>query len=550
MRRENIRTISIVLFVLVTLFYLSPLFLPKDIDEETGAKTVRKPFAFWTEKTLRLGLDLQGGMEINLYVDLSDVPRADHDMAVRGAVEVIQNRIDQFGVAEPSIQRVGDNRIVVQLPGVTDFQRAKDLIGRTAMLNFQIVATQEETRREIERMDLWLSQNHEKYPFLRQYLGFDDETSQDLFQIEEEDDDDFEYESTSWERDILSFLAGSGSGARAWSVRHEYKDIIRRLINDEDFQNAVTPGFQILLERESAIAPRADLEVYVVYSNAEVSGTHLANAETRIGDDDGFSTNRPYVSLRFTREGARVFERVTAQNIRRQLAVVLDNVVYVAPVIQDRISGGEAIITGNYTMQEANDLTIVLRAGSLPAPVEIGEERTVGPSLGSDSIKYGMRAGVIGLVLVMIFMVIYYQLSGAIANIALILNTAFVLAALTFFEATLTLPGIAGLILTIGMAVDSNVLIFERIREELRLGKTVRNAVEAGYTRAMVTIIDANITTLIVAVVLYQFGSGPIRGFAVTLSIGIIASFFTAIFLVKAIFDNFITNKTRSKLSI
>jgi len=545
MKNETIRTLSIVLFILVTLFYLSPLVLQKDIDEETGSKTLRKPFAFWTEKMLRLGLDLQGGMEINLYVDLDEIPRADHDMAVKGAVEVIQNRIDQFGVAEPSIQQVGERKIVVQLPGVTDFQRAKDLIGRTAMLHFQLVATNDEIRRVVDQMDLWLSHNHTQYPFLAREFDFGSDESDNPLQTEE---DDFEYESKEWHQDIFSYLVGTGAGGM--SIRHEFKDLARRLLSDESFQNAIPAGFQIALSRESALSPRADLGVYVLYANSEISGTHLANADTQMGDRDGLGGNRPYVGIRFNRDGSRLFERITAQNIRRQLAIVLDDIVYMAPTIQDRISGGEAQITGNFTLQECNDLVIVLRAGSLPAPVSIGEERTVGPSLGSDSIKYGTRAGILGLALVMIFMIVYYKLSGAIANLALLLNTAFIFAALTFFEATLTLPGIAGLILTVGMAIDANVLIFERIKEELKNGKTVRNAVESGYSRAMVTIIDSNITTLIVALVLYQFGSGPVRGFAVTLSIGILASFFTAVFFVRAIFDSFITNKNRNKLSI
>ena len=556
MRRETIRTISIVLFILVTLFYLSPLVLPKDVDEETGIASLKKPLPFWTEKMLRLGLDLQGGMEINLYVDLSEIPRQDQEFAIRGAVEVIQNRIDQFGVAEPTIQQVGENRIVVQLPGVTDFQRAKDLIGRTAMLHFQLVATDDETRRVVDQMDLWLSQNHDKYPALERELSFGEESSPNLFDTAEnvEDDpdaenevDDFIYTGTEWHRDILSFLLGSGG---QMAVSHEYKPLVRSIIQDVDFQNAVPAGSQILLGRENSLSPRDPLGVYVVYSNIELSGTHLQSAETSIGDRSGFQGARPYVSLRFNREGARIFERATAQNIGRQLAIVLDDIVYVAPVIQDRISGGEAMITGNYTMQEANDLTIVLRAGSLPAPVEIGEERTVGPSLGSDSIMYGLRAGIIGLCLIMLFMIFYYKLSGAIACVALLLNTGFVLAALTFLEATLTLPGIAGLILTVGMAVDANVLIFERIRDELKNDKKPRAAVEAGFARAMVTIIDSNLTSLIVAVSLFQFGTGPIKGFAVTFGIGIMASFFTAIVVVRAIFDTFITNKNRDKLSI
>jgi len=228
----------------------------------------------------------------------------------------------------------------------------------------------------------------------------------------------------------------------------------------------------------------------------------------------------------------------------------LDNIVYSAPVIQDKIRGGEAVITGSFTIEEAQDLVIVLNAGNLPAPVKIIEERTVGPTMGSDSIKAGILAAIIGMAIVVLFMIIYYGLSGLIADIAVAVNIIFILAILTMFEATLTMPGIAGMILTIGMAVDANVLIFERIREELKAGKTIRSAVDSGFSRAMITILDANITTLITALVLYQFGTGPLKGFAVTLSIGIVGSMFASIILVKAIFDGFVTNTNRTKLSI
>ena len=544
MRRSTVRTILITLFVLVTLFYLSPLFLPKEVDEETGFVSVRKPLPFWTEKMLRLGLDLRGGMEINLYVDLSELPRAEHDAAVRAAMTVIENRIDQFGVAEPSIQRSGDDRIVIQLPGLQDFERARNLIGRTALLEFKLVATDEETQRVISQMDNWLSINHQNYPFL-EVLNFGG--SEDIFRGSEDDSEEF---GAAWHRDIMSHLVGQRVGGEM-SVSRENRPLLRRLLNDPDFQNAVPAGFQILTSVENEANRRADLSAFVVYSTAELTGVHLASAATMFtGDRDWGGANRPAVSLRFTRDGARAFERVTGQNIRRRLAIVLDDAVYVAPTIQDRIRGGEASITGNFTLQEVSDLVIVLKAGNLPAPVSIGEERTVGPSLGSDSIRSGLRAGVIGLALVVLFMVIYYKFSGVIAITALVLNTAFVFAALTFLEASLTVPGIAGLILMLGMAIDANVLIFERIKEEIKSGKTIRNAIEAGYSRAIVTIVDANITSLIVASVLYSFGSGPIRGFATTFGIGIMASMFTAIIVSKAIFDAIVSNKNREKLSI
>ncbi|RLB66257.1 MAG: protein translocase subunit SecD, partial [Deltaproteobacteria bacterium] len=240
----------------------------------------------------------------------------------------------------------------------------------------------------------------------------------------------------------------------------------------------------------------------------------------------------------------------TAENVKRRLAIVLDNHVYSAPVIQERISGGKAQITGHFDAKEARDLAIVLRAGALPAPIRILEKRTVGPSLGHDSIRKGLMSMIIGGILVVAFMIFYYHFSGLVANLALILNLLFIISILALAKATLTLPGIAGIVLTIGMAVDANVLIFERIKEEMRLGKTVRAALDSGYNKAFLTIMDANITTLIAAIVLYQYGTGPIKGFAVTLSIGIISSLYTAIFVTRLVFDLVMEKKPLKKLSI
>ena len=277
-----------------------------------------------------------------------------------------------------------------------------------------------------------------------------------------------------------------------------------------------------------------------------MTGKYLTDARVQIDSQ----YNEPYVSIKFDRKGGRIFERITEENVKKRLAIVLDKSIYSAPVIQEKITGGEARITGNFTTEEARDLAIVLRAGALPAPVNILEERTVGPSLGSDSIRKGIISMGVGGILVVLFMIIYYKGAGLIADLALILNILIIAGALAAFQATLTLPGIAGIILTIGMAVDANVLIFERIREEMNLGKTPRAAVEAGYDRATLTILDANITTLIAALVLFQFGTGPIKGFAVTLSLGVLSSLFTALFLTRLIFDYLLMNRKINKLSI
>ena len=285
---------------------------------------------------------------------------------------------------------------------------------------------------------------------------------------------------------------------------------------------------------------------FLLKNKSLLTGASLETAKVQISDRFG----NPTIGLTFNSQGAVDFERITGENVRKRLAIVLDGVVHSAPVIQERISGGQAQITGNFTLEEARDLAIVLRAGALPAPVNILEERTVGPSLGSDSIKQGILATIIGSLLVILFMIVYYRLSGAVADIALIVNIFLIMAVLAAFRATLTLPGIAGMLLTVGVAVDANILIFERIREELRTGKTVRLALDTGYDRAFITIIDTHITGIVAAIVLIFFGTGPIKGFAVTTIIGLLASLFTAIFITRVIFDYFIWNYNIKKLSI
>ncbi len=382
-------------------------------------------------------------------------------MAVDQALETIRNRIDQFGVSEPEIRPQGDNRLLIQLPGVKDPKRAIALIGKTALLEFKLV---------------------------------DEEHSV-----------------------------------------------------EEALKGKIPPGDEILYQ--VSIDPKSGRQKkipYLLKKRTVLTGEYITDARVQIDSQ----YNEPYVSLSFDARGARLFEQITGQNIKKRLAIVLDNKVNSAPVIQDKISGGKAQITGRYGMDEARDLAIVLRAGALPAPVKIIEERTVGPSLGKDSIEKGFKSMLIGGAIVILFMVIYYGLSGVIADLALILNILFIMAGLAFFGATLTLPGIAGIILTIGMSVDANVLIFERIREELRLGKTPRASIDGGYSKALVTILDAQVTTLIAALVLFQFGTGPVRGFAVTLSIGILASLFTAIFVTRIIFDYLYVQRHMKRIRI
>ncbi len=306
----------------------------------------------------------------------------------------------------------------------------------------------------------------------------------------------------------------------------------------------VPAGSEILYQAEEASEARRDTpQPYLVRERTLLTGASLTDASVQI--DPQF--NEPFVSIEFDRKGARTFEQITRENVKERLAIVLDNKVYSAPTIQEPIPGGTARITGSFTAKEAHDLAIVLRAGALPAPVEIIEERTVGPSLGHDSIQKGFFSMLVGGILVLIFMGVYYKAAGMVANFVLVLNILLIAAGLAAFQATLTLPGIAGIILTIGMAVDANVIIYERIREEMRLGKTPGASVAAGFDRAGLTVLDANVTTLIAALVLFQFGTGPVKGFAVTLSLGVLASLFTALVISRLIFDYlFITRHVRS----
>ncbi len=398
------------------------------------------------------------------------------DSAINQALETIRNRIDQFGVSEPLVQRQGLKQIVVQLPGVKEPKRAKDLIKETALLEFKMLD----------------EENHMKMDFPARV-------------------------PKEKEAEVLA-----------------------------QFQAKVPEGDQILFEHQvDKESGREFRTPYLVKKRVMLTGDVLSDARVSIGE-----FNDPYVSITFDGKGGREFERITGENIKKRMAVVLDNTIYSAPVIQDRISGGRAQITGTFSTQEANDLAIVLRAGALPAPLKIIQDLTVGPSLGQDSIDQGVKSTLIAGIMVVVFMIVYYRLSGVIADFALVLNLICLLGALSALNATLTLPGIAGIVLTIGMGVDSNVLIFERIREELRAGKAVRLAVDGGYDKALLTIVDAHVTTLITGVALFLFGTGPIKGFAVTLCLGIAINLFTAFVGTKVIFDLMNQGKKVETLSI
>ena len=396
--------------------------------------------AFPLNERIALGLDLQGGMHLVMKVDTEKLPKEARADAPERALEVIRNRIDQFGVKEPAIHLQGQNEIVVQLPGVTDRERALEIIGRTAHLEFKLVSDDPEKIKQ----------------------------------------------------------AVSGQAPAGFELKE-------------------TEGEKLL-----------------VHSEAVLTGAALATADVQF---DSRHFNAPTVGLKFNAEGAKTFGEVTAKNVGRRLAIVLDEKVQSAPRIQEAIPGGEAVISGRFTPQEAADLALVLRVGALPAPVYVEEERTVGALLGTDSIRAGVKATALGLAAVFLFMAVYYLTAGLIACVALMLNFLIILGGLGIFHATLTLPGIAGVLLTLGMAVDANVLIYERMREELKANRPIRQVIVNGYGKAFSAIFDSNLTTLIAAFLLFQFGTGPIRGFAITTVIGLTASMFTAIVVTRVIFE-------------
>jgi len=507
------RIVIVLIIVAAALWTLWPTFQFYTMSPEEKAQLTRTELLNLKKRAINLGLDLQGGMYLLLEVDKSKLSPEEQKGAVDRALEVIRNRIDQWGVFEPSIQKAGENRILIQLPGILDRERARSLIGKTAQLEFRLVAQPKVLSQVIDLIDEKL-------------------TSKDSL-------------AETFSSLLLQYKGGVAVMEDNWSK-------VDSILSLEEIKKVIPKNYVFMWGKTEITRVGEKLRpLYLVKAKPELTGAYLKSARHTIyqGQDPAYQ-GKPIVELHFDKKGAAKFAYITGKNIGRQLAIVLDNIVQSAPFIDERIPTGDAIIRGNFTMDEAKELAVILRAGSLPAPVKIVEERSVGPLLGRDSVRKGIRALMVGLILVMIFMAIYYNLSGLIADLALVLNIILILGALVALHATLTLPGMAGLILTVGMAVDANVLIFERIREELRAGKRPKNAVDAGYHRALITIFDANLTTLIAALVLLRFGTGPIRGFGTTLSLGIIVSFFTAIFVTKIIFDYFLVVKRAKTIKI
>ena len=501
------------------------------------------------------------------------------DDAISRSLEIMRNRIDQFGVSEPTIVRQGARRIVVELPGLQDPARARALIGKTALLEFKLLIEPTTAQNILEDIDKELKRE-------RMMAAGDTTAAAALAQSSPKDTTKVdttkaptaidkvvdaskifaeEGEKTSLGEDTSLVIAEGLEGEHPFyallrnigdeiAVVKQNRRAVEIIQAKPEIRAAIPKDVEFLWSNETTVGPdgKEYWNLYIMKAAPEITGKYLTKADVQIGSG-GSSPGRegqPIVSLALNREGARIFSRVTGANVGRKLAIVLDKHVYMAPVIKVKIPDGRAIIEGADTMEKARDLAIVLRAGALPAPVEIIEEQTVGPSLGADSIAKGQLSAIMSFIVIAAFMIWYYKFAGLIADVALVLNMILLTAVMAGFQATLTMPGIAGIILTIGMAVDANVLIFERIREELRTGKTVRAAIDAGYHRATITIMDAQITTIIAGIVLYQFGTGSIKGFALVLIIGIAVSLYTSIVGSRLIFDMYTQKFAPTRLSI
>ena len=455
--------------------------------------------------------------------------------SINRIIEIIQNRVDQFGVSEPTIQKQGNNRVVVELAGIQDSERARELLQSTALLELMIVKDVESTNTIVRQIDNLTSAANDT----------EEDNVDQLFNSDASANNDLGFSSL--------LIAVSGSDL---AVSSNNLPALKNILSQESVQQVLDATGSLFLTGNSPETLINDFgeeeEVYLLYhlvDNAELTGGVIEDAQMRLSQS-GVSAGQATVQVEMNNEGSREWSRITGVNINKRIAIVLDRKVHMAPVIRSQIFGGGTVIEGMDSIQEAEDIAIVLRAGALPVPVTIVDQRVVGPSLGADSVNAGTSSIMIGLLLIVLFIVFYYRASGLIASFSLMWTLILLLGVLALLEATLTLPGIAALILTVGMSVDANVIIFERIKEELRNGKSVRSAIDSGYERAITTIVDANLTTGIAAAVLYQYGSGPIKGFATVLFWGIIVSMFTAIIVTRFVFDFITSRKNIEKLSI
>ena len=564
---------------------------------EDSIKTADPSIQEARQKRIKLGLDLQGGMRVVLEVNtgrlleklakdpdqtfkdalnsaqaeasLSDEPvvdilarnfeekgirlsryfgsvrdddntiisnlKSDAEDAVSRAMEIIRNRVDQYGVAEPSIQRQGSRRIIVELPGIAREEEAKQLLQGTALLEFRIVKDPEFTIAIMQNIDKVLAgkiiddTTKTDSSLASNEVNKDTSTVQDT--TKELSEEEFKKEHPFFS---VAIINPQGRTADAF-IKEDERNKITLMLNRPEVQKVIPNNVEFVFSAKSFIADNGNeyYTLYLVNKNPELTGGVITDANANIDP----STSAPIVNMTMDSDGATQWARITGANVGKRIAIILDGVVFSAPNVKGKIPGGRSQIEGMENMEEAKLLEIVLKAGALPAPVDIIEERTVGPSLGEDSINNGVLSGTAGFIITVIFLIIYYQRSGSVGSVALIFTVLFTLGVMAGFNATLTLPGIAGIILTITMSIDSNVLIYERIREELAVGKTIKASIDSGFSRALSAIVDSNVTTFFSGIILYQFGTGPIQGFALTLMIGIVASMFSALVVTRVILD-------------
>ena len=466
--------------------------------------------------------------------------KEDTDDAVTRALEIIRNRIDQYGVAEPSIQRQGSRRIIVELPGVAREEEAKQLLQGTALLEFRLLKEPEFTISVMQKIDESLAKamgvldtDTTQSEIGDNSIAEGDTTlvADDSLLTEDLSEEEFKKQHPFF---TIALLDPQGGSADAY-VKADDKNKLLLMLSRPEVQKVIPNNVEFVFSAK-AIGQQEGQDIYIMYlvnNEPELTGGVITDAQANIDPN----SSSPIVSMTMNSEGATDWARITGANIEKRIAIMLDGVVFSAPVVRNKITGGRSQIEGMANMEEAKLLEIVLKAGALPAPVDILEERTVGPSLGEDSIIKGFRSVVLGYIIVVLFMIFYYQRDETVAAAALVFSVLFILGILAGFKATLTLPGIAGIILTIGMAVDANVLIFERIREEMATGKTIKASIDSGFARANSAIIDSNITTFFTGIILYQFGTGPVQGFALTLMIGIAASLFSALVISRLVLD-------------
>jgi protein-export membrane protein SecD len=535
MKGDTWKVVLTIVLIIAAVYYFWPTVRYFSMtDPERAALKTSDPDGFvqLQKSAMKLGLDLQGGMHVVLEVDRTNLDENAAKDATDRALEIIRNRVDEFGVSEPVIQKQGNDRIVVELPALQDPDRARNLIGQTALLEFKLVESPENTDLLFKKLDKVVAK------FDSSPTTTEQSTPKDAFQNpfadsakSEASKDSTALNEESTSAALTQYLEFTGP---SYTVLEEDIEKVKAMLARPEIVALIPPDNQIAWSTSVDLkSGRKTRELYLLKSKVEMSGARLTDARPNYDQ-----YHKPVVDFVLDREGGNQFGRITGPNIGKPLAILLDGKVESAPMIRSKIRDkGQITMGGQSTYLEAKDMATVLRAGALPAPVKIVENNVVGPTLGKDSIEAGKTGLILGFIFIVAFMLIYYRFSGLIANVVLAANVFFLMAFMAALSATLTLPGIAGIILTMGLAVDSSVLIFERIRDEVRAGKTTRAAIEAGYARASIPIIDSNVTNLISAGVLYYFGSGPVKGFAVTLGVGILISLYTSLVVGKVMFN-------------